>query len=181
MPLPAPSVHWEDISMDFVLRLPRTKRGCDSIFVIVDRFSKMAHFISCHKTDDASHIADLFFKEIICLHGVPNTIVSDRDTKFLSHFWRTLLAKLGTKLWFSTTCHPQTDGQTDVVNRMLSTMLRAILKKNIKMWKECLPHVEFAYNHSLHSTTKMCPFEIIYGFLLRAPIDLMHFAYYTMC
>jgi hypothetical protein len=67
------------------------------------------------------------------------------------------------------------------VNRMLSTMLRAILKKNIKMWKECLPHVEFAYNHSLHSTTKMCPFEIIYGFLLHAPIDLMHFAYYTMC
>jgi hypothetical protein len=133
----------------------------------------MAHFIPCHKTDDAAHIADLFFRDIIRLHGVPNTIVSDRDTKFLSNFWRCLWAKLGTKLLFSTTCHPQTDGQTEIVNITLSTMLRAILKKNLKLWEECLPHIKFAYNRSLHSTTKMCPFQIVYGFVPCAPFDLL--------
>jgi hypothetical protein len=133
----------------------------------------MAHFIPCHKTDDASHIAKLFFKEVVCLHGVPRTIVSNRDTKFVSYFWKTLWGKLGTRLLFSTTCHPQTDGQTEVVNRTLSMLLRSVLKKNLKRWEESLPHVEFAYNRAVHSTTKFYPFEIAYGFNPTAPIDLL--------
>ena len=103
---------------------------------------------------------------------MPRTIVLDRDAKFLSSFWKTLWCKLGTKLLFSTTYHPQTDDQTEVVNRTLFTLLRAIITKNIKTWEGCLPYVEFAYNRTIHYATKFSPFEIEYGFNPLPPLDL---------
>ncbi|KAK1644996.1 hypothetical protein QYE76_062801 [Lolium multiflorum] len=103
----------------------------------------------------------------------PEDYCFDRDEKFMSYFWKTLWGKLGTKLLFSTTCHPQTDGQTEVVNRTLSQLLRSMIKKNLKEWEECLPHVEFAYNRAVHSTTELCPFEVVYGFKPITPLDLL--------
>ena len=159
--------------MDFVLGLPRTRNGKDFVFVVVDQFSKMAHFIPCNKIDDASHIANLFCREILRLHGVPRTIVSDRDVKFLSYFSKTICAKLGIKLLFSTAYHPQTDCQMEVTNRTLSSLLCVLIKKNIKEWEECLPIAEYAYNRARLSTTGKSPFEVVYGFNPLSPLDIL--------
>ncbi|KAK1607876.1 hypothetical protein QYE76_031549 [Lolium multiflorum] len=119
-------------------------------------------------------IQDLLEKgEIVRLHGVPRSIVSDRDVKFMSYLWKTLMAKFNVKLLFSSFSHPQTDGQTEVVNRSLSTLLRVLVKKNLKAWEDCIPHAEFAYNRAKHSTTMRSPFMVVYGFEPPTAIDLL--------
>ena len=114
---------------NFILRLPKTQKRRNSILVVVDRFSKMAHFISCSKTSYVSRVVVLFFDNVVKLHGLPKTMVSDRDIKFVNYFWKTLWHKIGIKLKFLTDFHPQTDGQTEVVNRTLGNLLRCLVRK----------------------------------------------------
>ena len=104
----------------------------------------MAHFFPCYKTSDATYVANLFFKEVVRLHGLPRSIVSDRDTRFVGHFWRTLWKKLGTKLRFSAAYHPQTDGKTEVVNRSLGNPLRSLAGEHPKQWDHIFPQEEYA-------------------------------------
>jgi hypothetical protein len=124
-PLSIPSWKWDDISMDFIMGLPNTSRHHDSIGVIVDRLTKVAHFLPVHTTDKTQKYAELYIDRIVCLHGLPRTIVSDWGAQFIVRFWEQLQESLGTKLIRSSAYHPQTDGQTERVNQILEDMLRA--------------------------------------------------------
>ena len=173
LPLPVPEYPWQEVSLDFVLGLPRTRKQQDSILVVVDRFSKMAHFLPCSKTTDAPHTARIFFNEIVRLHGIPCCIVSDRDVRFTSSFWKTLWRLMGTTLQFSTSFHPQTDGQTEVTNRTMGNILRCLVQENSTSWDELLPRATFAYNASEHRATGYSPFHILTGRNPNLPVDLI--------
>jgi transposase InsO family protein len=156
--------------MDFIVGLLRTQSGYDSIWVIVDRLMKVAHFIPVKTTYPRPQLGELYMLRIVCLHGVLKKIVSDRGTQFTSKFWERLHETLDTELCFSSTYHPQTDGQTERFNQILEDMLRACALQYGRSWDKSLPYAEFSYNNSYQESLKMTPFEMLYGHRCRTPL-----------
>ncbi|GJW16377.1 hypothetical protein Tco_0020510 [Tanacetum coccineum] len=165
-----PQWKWENITMDFVTKLPKMASGQDTIWVIVDRLTKSAHFLPMKETDTMEKLTRQYLKEVVSRHGVPVSIISDRDSKFMSHFWKSLNEALGTQLDMSTAYHPQTDGQSERTIQTLEDMLRACVMDFGKGWDRHLPLIEFSYNNSYHTSIKAAPFEVLYGRKCRSPI-----------
>ena len=169
-PLEIPEWKWEHITMDFVVGLPLTKGKYDAIWVIVDRLTKSAHFIPINERYSLEKLANLYMKEIVSRHGVPVSIVSDRDPRFTSRFWKSFQECLGTKLNMSTAYHPQTDGQSERTIQTLEDMLRVCVVDFKGNWDDYLPLIEFSYNNSFHASIGMPPFEALYGRKCRSPL-----------
>ncbi|QRW07063.1 Transposon Tf2-7 polyprotein [Ceratobasidium sp. AG-Ba] len=161
-PLPIPQKPWEDIAYDFIVKLPESQ-GMDSILVVIDRFSRQAHFIPCLESTNAEGVADLFIKEVWKLHGLPKTTVSDRGPTFNSQFLKALYAKLGINPKFSTAFHPETDGITERTNQWLEGFLRSFCNYRQDDWVRWLPIAEFCHNNQVNSATGKTAFETIYG------------------
>ncbi|WVZ51258.1 hypothetical protein U9M48_002418 [Paspalum notatum var. saurae] len=170
-PLAVPAWKWEDVHMDFIVGLPRTQKGYDSIWVIIDRLTKSAHFLPVKTCYTAATYAGLYISLIMSLHGVPRTITSDRGSLFVSRFWEQLQTALGTNLIRSSAYHPQTSGQVERVNQILEDMLRACALTYSTKWDECLPLAEFAYNNIYQKSLEMAPFEALYGRRCRTPLN----------
>ena len=170
-PLPIPHRPWSSVSMDFITDLPPSN-SFDSIFVVVDRLTKMAHFIPCKKTSSSEDTARLFLDNVYRYHGLPDDIVSDRGTQFVSKFWRSLFEILKVDIKLSSAFHPQTDGQTERVNQVLEQYLRCTINYQQDDWTEYLPFAEFAYNNTLHASTQQTPFFANYGY--HPKLDLLN-------
>jgi hypothetical protein len=160
-PLSIPMWKWDDISMDFIVGLPPTARKKDSIWVIVDRLTKTAHFIVVHTTYSVQQYAELYVDHIVCLHG----------TQFVARFWEQLHECLATKLICSSSYHPQSDGQMERINQILEDMLRASILHFDKSWDKCLSLAEFSYNNSYQASLRMAPFDALYGCRCRTPLN----------
>ncbi|KAI3695720.1 hypothetical protein L1987_78720 [Smallanthus sonchifolius] len=158
------------IAMDFVTKLPRTSSGYDSIWVIVDRLTKSAHFIPIREDYKMEKLARLYIGEIVSRHGVPVSIISDRDSRFTFRFWQTLQRALGTRLDMSRAYHPQTDGQSERAIQTMEDMLRACVIDFGGNWDTHLPLIEFSYNNSYHTSLRCAPFEALYGRKCRSPL-----------
>ncbi|KAJ0555993.1 putative nucleotidyltransferase, Ribonuclease H [Helianthus annuus] len=165
-----PKWKWEQISMDFVTGLPRSQRGNDTIWVIVDRLTKSAHFLPIKETDKFSTLADIYLKEVVSRHGVPTSIISDRDARFTSELWQAMHKSFGSRLDMSTAYHPQTDGQSERTIQTLEDMLRACVIDFDNSREKHLPLVEFSYNNSYYTSIQAALFEALYGRKCRSPL-----------
>jgi hypothetical protein len=161
--------------MDLITKLPETTKGNDAIIVFVDKFSKMVHYAATTTTCTAVDVARIFFDTVVKVHGVPKHIISDRDPRFTSRFWKQLWNLLGTELKMSTSHHPQTDGQTERSNRTLEDILRHYVSKQQNDWDDHLTAAEIAVNSSAHASTGFTPFYLNYGdhpfFPTHIPLD----------
>ena len=169
-PLSIPEWKGEVVTMDFIARFPRTGKLHDSIMVVVDKLTKDAHFIPLKTTHKATDV-DIFMKEVERLDEIPKTIVSDRDPKFTLNFWKGLFRGFGMNLNFSTTYHPESDGQIERVNIVIEDILRMSMMEKPSRWEDYLHLVEFAYNNGYHASLKMSPFEALYGIKCNTPIS----------
>jgi len=163
-PLELPYAPWQSIAMDFITELPESE-GCDQLWLVIDQFTKMAHFLLLRKEGKtAADLAVVFAQEIWKFHGLPTDIVSDRDSRFTSEIWKEFLRLSGIRPWMSTAFHPQTDGQTERLNHTIEAYLRAFVGKEQNDWVQLLPMAEFVYNNSITAGNGMSPFYANYGF-----------------
>nr|GEW26849.1 putative reverse transcriptase domain-containing protein [Tanacetum cinerariifolium] len=171
--LQQPKIHewkWEKIATEFITKLPRLSSGHDAIWVIVDRLTKSMHFLAIREDYSMENLARLYIDEIVARHGVPTSIISDRDGHFTSRFWKTMQKALGTRLDMSTDYHPQMDGQSERTIQTLEDMLRACVINFGGSWNIHLPLAEFSYNNSYHSSIRCAPFEALYGRKCSSPV-----------
>nr|GEZ63681.1 putative reverse transcriptase domain, ribonuclease H-like domain, aspartic peptidase domain protein [Tanacetum cinerariifolium] len=165
-----PQWRWDNITMDFVTKLPRTSSRYDTIWVIVDRLTKSAHFLPMRENDSMDKLARLYMKEVVTTHGIPVSIIYDRDDRFTLNFWRAFQKALGTRLDISTTYHLQIDGQSERTIKTLEDMLRAHVIDFRNGWERNLPLIEFLYNNSYYASIKAAPFKALYGRKCRSPV-----------
>ena len=168
-PLPIPDRKWQSVSMDYIVELPRTSSGHDAILVFVDRLTKMVHLVATTSEVTAEETAELFVRHVVRLHGTPDELISDRDRRFSSRFFKQLMQLLGVHQRMSTAFHPQTDGQTEVMNRTVEDYLRSFVGPVHDNWDDRLSLAEFAMNNSKSASTGASPFFLNYGEHPRSP------------
>ncbi|GJV19359.1 putative reverse transcriptase domain-containing protein [Tanacetum coccineum] len=168
--LEIPQWKWDNITMDFITKLSRKSSGYDTIWVIVDRLTKSTHFLPMRENDSMDNFTRLYLKEVVTRHGIPVSIICDRDGRFTSWFWRSFHKALGTRLDMSISYHPQTNGQSKRTIQTLEDMLRACMIDFRNGWDRHLPLIEFSYNNSYHTSIKAAPFEALYARKCRLPV-----------